>query len=319
MLIREELEKREHLILSERASFADKATRLKEEEKDFLRTEFQRDRDRIIHSKSFRRLVHKTQVFLAPELDHFRTRLTHTLEVSQIARTIARNLNLNEDLTEAIALGHDLGHTPFGHNGEKILNDVFPAGFKHNEQSLRVLDKLEKGGLNLTLEVRDGILNHSGKNMPFTLEGEIVRISDRIAYINHDIDDAIRSGVITGEDLPKNILSGRNRIDEMVNNLIETSQDLEYIRLSHDYQKAQDDLRAFLFENVYRNSKVKKDEDLDMVDKLIRKLYYHFVDNPDELPEDFYNIYREEGSEVAAKDYVACMTDRYALNLFEKI
>ena len=208
MLYREELERREYEILSEKATkSAASRGRLISEEKCDLRTEFQRDRDRILHSKSFRRLMHKTQVFLAPEGDHFRTRLTHTLEVAQIARTISRGLNLNEDLTEAIALGHDLGHTPFGHNGEEILNKIHLAGFKHNVQSLRVVDVLEntssRRGLNLTQEVRDGIVNHTGSKLPLTLEGQIVRISDRIAYINHDIDDAMRSGVIEMKDIPK--------------------------------------------------------------------------------------------------------------------
>ena len=233
MLLRKELEKREFEILSEKAAkSAESKGRLFPEEKCDIRTEFQRDRDRIIHSKAFRRLMHKTQVFLAPEGDHFRTRLTHTIEVSQIARTIARALNLNEDLTEAIALGHDLGHTPFGHNGEEVLNKIHPGGFEHNVQSLRVADVIEstpsRRGMNLTMEVRDGIVNHTGKAMPFTLEGQIVKISDRIAYINHDIDDAIRSGVISAEDLPEeaNRVFGkthRQRINNMVEDVIKNS------------------------------------------------------------------------------------------------
>ena len=211
MLLREDLERREFEMLSPLAvKSAQSKGRAAEEEKCRMRTEFQRDRDRIIHSKAFRRLMHKTQVFLAPEGDHFRTRLTHTIEVSQIARTIARSLNLNEDLTEAIALGHDLGHTPFGHNGEEVLDEVHPGGFKHNVQSLRVVDVLEstqsRNGMNLTAEVRDGIVNHTGRAMPFTMEGQIVKISDRIAYINHDIDDALRSSVISMEDIPKSSL-----------------------------------------------------------------------------------------------------------------
>ena len=233
MLLREDLEKREIENLSPLAvKSAFSRGRAAEEEKCDIRTEFQRDRDRIIHSKSFRRLMHKTQVFLAPEGDHFRTRLTHTIEVSQIARTIARALNLNEDLTEAIALGHDLGHTPFGHNGEEVLNMVHPGGFHHNVQSLRVVDVLEstssRRGMNLTAEVRDGIVNHTGPVLPFTLEGQVVKISDRVAYINHDIDDALRSGVISMDDIPRSALelfgySHRERINNMVNDLIKNS------------------------------------------------------------------------------------------------
>lgn len=329
MYLREELEKREHILLAEQATKADETKgRQVEESLDELRTEFQRDRDRIIHSKSFRRLMHKTQVFLAPEGDHFRTRLTHTLEVAQISRTIARALNLNEDLTEAIALGHDLGHTPFGHNGEEILNQVHKDGFKHNEQSLRVVDLLEpakdRRGMNLTFEVRDGILNHSGDNNPSTLEGQIVRISDRIAYINHDIDDAIRSGVIRGEDLPFYCIqtlgnSHRSRIDSMVKNLISSSQDLKSIRMTEEFAKATDELRKFMFKNVYKNPQVKKDEDLARVDQIIEGLYHYYFTNPEALPKEFYNIAKLEGPDVAAKDYVACMTDRFAINMFNDL
>lgn len=329
MYLREQLEKREHILLAEEATKADETKgRQVEETLDELRTEFQRDRDRIIHSKSFRRLMHKTQVFLAPEGDHFRTRLTHTLEVAQISRTIARALNLNEDLTEAIALGHDLGHTPFGHNGEEILNQVHKDGFKHNEQSLRVVDLLEpakdRRGMNLTFEVRDGILNHSGDNNPSTLEGQIVRISDRIAYINHDIDDAIRSGVIRGEDLPFYCIqtlgnSHRSRIDSMVKNLISSSQDLKSIRMTEEFAKATDELRKFMFKNVYKNPQVKKDEDLARVDQIIEGLYHYYFTNPEALPKEFYNIAKLEGPDVAAKDYVACMTDRFAINMFNDL
>ena len=329
MYLREELEKREHILLADEAAKSDESKgRAFPEQKDEIRTEFQRDRDRIIHSKSFRRLMHKTQVFLAPEGDHFRTRLTHTLEVAQISRTIARALNLNEDLTDAIALGHDLGHTPFGHNGEAILNQVHEGGFKHNVQSLRVVDLLEpakdRKGMNLTFEVRDGILNHSGEHLPCTLEGQIVRICDRVAYINHDIDDAIRSGVIRGEELPTYCIeilgnSHRARIDSMVKNLISTSQDLELIRMTDDFAKATDELRKFMFKNVYKNPQVKKDEDLARVDQIIEGLYHYFYSNPEALPEDFYNIYKEEGAAIAAKDYVACMTDRFAINTFNDL
>ncbi|MDI6632428.1 MAG: deoxyguanosinetriphosphate triphosphohydrolase, partial [Thermoanaerobacteraceae bacterium] len=228
-----------------------------------VRTAFQRDRDRIIHSKSFRRLKHKTQVFIIPEGDHYRTRLTHTLEVSQIARTIARALRLNEDLTEAIALGHDLGHTPFGHTGEEALAAVYP-GFRHNEQSLRVVDLLEDGkGLNLTFEVRDGILTHTGEQKPLTLEGKVVRIADRIAYINHDIDDAIRGGVLTLRDLPRDCLDvlgyhHRDRINTMVVDMIQASWEQPEIRMSPEVQGAMERLRAFLFERVYTGSEAKR-------------------------------------------------------------
>lgn len=329
MFLREELEKKEHIYLADEATKSDESKgRMIPEDKDEIRTEFQRDRDRIIHSKSFRRLMHKTQVFLAPEGDHFRTRLTHTLEVAQISRTIARALNLNEDLTEAIALGHDLGHTPFGHNGEYILNQIHEGGFHHNQQSLRVVDYLEpnkdRKGMNLTYEVRDGILNHSGSTIPSTLEGKIVRICDRVAYINHDIDDAIRSGVIKGEELPSECIeilgnSHRARINSMVTNLIKTSQDLKDIRMTDDFAKATDLLRKYMFANVYKNPKVKKDEDLARVDQIIEALYNYYLNNPKELPEDFLLIANSEGPAVAAKDYVACMTDRFAINLFNDL
>lgn len=323
MLLREELEKREFEILSERAAkSADSKGRLFPEEKCNIRTEFQRDRDRIIHSKAFRRLMHKTQVFLAPEGDHFRTRLTHTIEVSQIARTIARALNLNEDLTEAIALGHDLGHTPFGHNGEEVLDKIHPGGFKHNMQSLRVADVIEstksRRGMNLTMEVRDGIVNHTGKAMPFTLEGQIVKISDRIAYINHDIDDAIRSGVISAEDLPEEALrifgkTHRERINNMVVDLIENSDGKDRIYQSPQYKESLDSLRTFMFANVYKSSKVKREEDLNKVEVVISSLYDYFIHNIDQLPEDMKKIAAHDGKNEAVKDYVAGMTDRFAL------
>lgn len=326
MLVREDLERREVEQLAERASKScmSRGRKFFEEPCD-MRTEFQRDRDRIIHSKSFRRLMHKTQVFLAPEGDHYRTRLTHTIEVSQIARTIARSLNLNEDLAEAIALGHDLGHTPFGHNGESVLNDVHPGGFKHNVQSLRVVDYLESSsrrrGMNLTEEVRDGIVNHSGDGIPFTLEGQIVRISDRIAYINHDIDDAVRSGVLRLEDIPESAVelfgkSHRERINSLVVNVIENSQKSEQIMLSDDFKRELDELRAFMFANVYKSSRVKKEEDLAKVEVVVSSLYKYFIDHEDKLPEDLKLVAREEGINVAAKDYVAGMTDRFALNIY---
>ena len=261
MNLREEYEKYEEIRLSKFACSSNnsRGRKVKEEECK-VRTKFQRDRDRIIHSKSFRRLKHKTQVFLAPEGDHYRTRLTHTLEVSQISRTIARALRLNEDLTEAISLGHDLGHTPFGHNGEKILNSITSFGFQHNIQSLRVVDLLEKHkdmqGLNLTFEVRDGILNHRGEGTPITLEGRIVKTADRIAYLNHDIDDAVRAGVIENDEIPENVLrilgkSHGERINNMVLDMIENSRNKDDIMMSSKAKNAMDELRNFMFENIY--------------------------------------------------------------------
>jgi dGTPase len=284
------------------------------------RTPFQRDRDRIIHCKAFRRLMHKTQVFIAPEGDHYRTRLTHTLEVSQIARTAARALGLNEDLTEAIALGHDLGHTPFGHAGEATLNDLVPGGFSHNQQSLRVVDVLEEKdpayrGLNLTWEVRDGILNHTGPQMPATLEGQIVKLSDRIAYINHDIDDALRAGLITLEQLPSPALEvlGRDhsqRIDRMIRDLVEYSQDRGYIAMSPPIWEATNLLRDFLFAHVYVGSAAKQEE--SKVRDTLSRLYVFYVENPQELPEYIQAVPVEPGRDRAV-DYIAGMTDRFAM------
>ena len=326
MLLRESLEQREFDILSEKAAkSALSRGRVMEEEKCDLRTDFQRDRDRIIHSKAFRRLMHKTQVFLAPEGDHFRTRLTHTIEVSQIARTIARALNLNEDLVEAIALGHDLGHTPFGHNGEDVLNKIHPGGFEHNVQSLRVADVLEstpsRKGMNLTAEVRDGIVNHTGSLMPFTLEGQIVKISDRIAYINHDIDDAVRSGVISISDIPKTSLilfgSGhRERINNMVNDVVRNSEGADAILQSEDFKGELDNLRRFMFANVYKSNMVKKEEDLNKVDVVVSSLYDYFLENTHKLPDDLRLIAETDGKAEAVKDYVAGMTDRFALHTY---
>lgn len=331
MLMREDIEKREMEFLDDKAAkSALSLGRKNSEDKDDIRTDFQRDRDRIIHSKSFRRLMHKTQVFLAPEGDHFRTRLTHTLEVSQIARTIARALNYNEDLTEAIALGHDLGHTPFGHNGEDVLNKIHPGGFKHNVQSLRVVDVLEINqhragqGMNLTEEVRDGILRHTGSKSAFTLEGQIVSLADRIAYINHDIDDALRSGVIKFEDLPKTSIelfgcSHRNRINALVLDVIRSSEGASSIRQSEEYKHEMDILRKFMFAQVYRSPKVKRDEDLDKVEIVVRSLYDFFVENPDRLPHDLQEIAKTDGVAEASKDYVAGMTDRFALSMYRDL
>ena len=325
-MTRIDLENRERQVLSPYAAkSADSRGRQIAEDKCTTRTDFQRDRDRIIHSKAFRRLMHKTQVFLAPEGDHFRTRLTHTIEVSQIARTIARALNLNEDLTEAIALGHDLGHTPFGHNGEDVLNQIHPGGFEHNVQSLRVADVLEstssRKGMNLTAEVRDGIVNHTGPVKPFTLEGQIVKLSDRIAYINHDIDDAVRSGVISIDDIPKSSLelfgySHRERIDAMVNDVIENSEGKDEIMQSEEFKKELLTLRSFMFKNVYKSSLVKKEEDLAKVGVVIKALYDYFLEHEEKLPEDLQEVARAEGINEAVKDFVAGMTDRYALSLY---
>ncbi|MBR5128918.1 MAG: deoxyguanosinetriphosphate triphosphohydrolase [Firmicutes bacterium] len=325
-MTRIDLENRERQVLSPYAAkSADSRGRQIAEDKCTTRTDFQRDRDRIIHSKAFRRLMHKTQVFLAPEGDHFRTRLTHTIEVSQIARTIARALNLNEDLTEAIALGHDLGHTPFGHNGEDVLNQIHPGGFEHNVQSLRVADVLEstssRKGMNLTAEVRDGIVNHTGPVKPFTLEGQIVKLSDRIAYINHDIDDAVRSGVISIDDIPKSSLelfgySHRERIDAMVNDVIENSEGKDEIMQSEEFKKELLTLRNFMFKNVYKSSLVKKEEDLAKVGVVIKALYDYFLEHEEKLPKDLQEVARDEGINEAVKDFVAGMTDRYALSLY---
>ncbi|SFE08442.1 dGTPase [Peptostreptococcaceae bacterium pGA-8] len=329
MFLREDIEKREKTILSAVATkSADSKGRLVFEEPCLYRTEFQRDRDRIIHSKAFRRLMHKTQVFLAPEGDHYRTRLTHTLEVSQIARTISRILNLNEDLTEAIAMGHDLGHTPFGHNGEIVLNSIHKAGFRHNEQSLRVVDLIESTenriGMNLTREVRDGILNHTGKLPAQTPEGQVVKISDRIAYINHDIDDAVRSGVLRIDDLPKRPLEvfGRShslRINAMINNVVKTSDGKAFVAMDEFHNDVLLELRTFMFKNVYKSEKVKKAEDLDKVEMVVKSLYIYFCKNWNKLPREMGRIIESDGIEVAVKDYIAGMTDRFALNLYSEL
>ena len=329
MLTREDLEKRELEFLAPSAAKSCQSKgRSVPEEKCAIRTEFQRDRDRIIHSKAFRRLMHKTQVFLAPEGDHFRTRLTHTIEVSQIARTIARGLNLNEDLTEAIALGHDLGHTPFGHNGEEVLNTIHPGGFEHNVQSLRVADVLEmtssRKGMNLTAEVRDGIVNHTGSRKPFTLEGQVVKISDRVAYINHDIDDAVRSGVISMDDIPRKALetfgySHAERINNMVTDIIRESDGKDEILQSPLFKDELITLRSFMFSHVYKSSRVKKEEDLAKVEVVIKSLYEYFLKNPDKLPEDLQEIAAANGINEAVKDYIAGMTDRFALNVYKDL
>ncbi|MBE6027065.1 MAG: deoxyguanosinetriphosphate triphosphohydrolase [Clostridiales bacterium] len=326
---RESIEKREYEFLSPLAcKAAESKGRVYEEEQCEYRTDFQRDRDRIVHSKAFRRLIHKTQVFLAPEGDHYRTRLTHTLEVSQIARTVARILAYNEDLTEAIALGHDLGHTPFGHVGEKVLNNIHPGGFEHNVQSLRTVDVIEdtskRRGLNLTYEVRDGILNHRGPVTPMTLEGQIVKICDRIAYVNHDIDDAIRSGVITFEDLPQREIeiigsTHSERINNLIVDLCSNSEGKDVVSLSPVFADSLDRLRSYLFENVYNSTEVRGVSALDKVERIINSLYRYYMEHSDEIPGVYKLIEEEEGTAVAVKDLVSGMTDRYALNLYDKL
>ncbi len=326
MLLREQLEQLESERLSPYAAkSAQSKGRMMAEERCSLRTDYQRDRDRIIHSKSFRRLMHKTQVFLAPEGDHFRTRLTHTLEVAQIARTCARALSLNEDLAEAIALGHDLGHTPFGHNGEAYLNERHPGGFAHNVQSLRVVDVLERNPkgrtMNLTWEVRDGILNHTGSGTPCTLEGQVVRVSDQIAYINHDIDDAIRGGIISPEDLPGECIEylgrdHRTRIDTLVRDLVNSSDGRDHIRQSEEARRRMSELRAFMFERVYRSTVVKKDSELDKIRHLIFSLYDFYEQNTGKLPPEQQAMMGSDGVAEVVKDHIASMTDRYAINVY---
>jgi len=323
MFSRVDMEKREENILSPYACLSkDSKGRLNEELECDLRSVFQHDRDRILHSKAFRRLKHKTQVFIAPEGDHYRTRLTHTLEVSQIARTIARGLILNEDLTEAIALGHDLGHTPFGHAGEEVFKKVSNNKFSHNVHSLRVVDKLEirsggKKGLNLSYEVRDGILHHTGDGKPSTLEGKIVRIADRIAYINHDIDDSIRAGILDIDELPKEALNilgytHSKRIDTMVRDIIVSSYKKNDIKRSKDVKEASSTLRRFLFDNVYIGSRAKTEE--DKAQRLLENLFYYYLKNINEIPDKFRNIEEDTASEQIVIDYIAGMSDRFAIN-----
>lgn len=321
MLIREQTEKWELKHLTESAAKSQLTVgRENHEDECEVRTCYQRDRDRIIHSKAFRRLKLKTQVFISPEGDHFRTRLTHTLEVAQIARTVARALRLNEDLAEAIALGHDLGHTPFGHAGEDALDEVVQGGFRHNYQSLRVVEKIEGGkGLNLTWEVRDGILHHTGPMKPTTLEGQVVKISDRIAYINHDIDDAIRGNIISKEEIPLDclkILGDRHsqRINTMVKDLIQCSIGQQVIRMSGEIKAAMDELRSFLFKKVYIGSRAKGEE--AKAKDMLKTLYYYYLKHHEELPGE-YNFGDEHAVQVC--DYVAGMTDRYAISQFTKI
>ncbi|HYF81998.1 MAG TPA: deoxyguanosinetriphosphate triphosphohydrolase [Clostridia bacterium] len=324
MKIREITENLEKQNLSKYAALSmNTRGRLTEETKCDIRTDYQRDRDRILHSKAFRRLKHKTQVFISPEGDHYRTRLTHTLEVSQIARTIARALRLNEDLTEAIALGHDLGHTPFGHAGEKELNNIHPGGFKHNEQSLRVVDFLESGrGLNLTYEVRDGILKHTGSLEPETLEGKIVSISDRIAYINHDIDDALRGGILEVSSIPIECMevlgfTHNQRINTMITDIINESMGRDNIVMSSAVMQATNELREFMFDNVYIGSAAKVEE--KKAKNIVKGLYEYYIEYPEEIPIEGFGENDNANKERYVCDYIAGMSDRFAINLFTEL
>lgn len=323
MSIREEIEKMEQEVLSPYATLSinSRGRDFPEEQCD-IRPVFQRDRDRILHCKAFRRLKNKTQVFLTPKGDHYRTRLSHTLEVSQNARTIAKALRLNEDLVEAIALGHDMGHTPFGHAGEQVLNELCEDGFRHNEQSVRIVEKLEKdgSGLNLTWEVRDGILNHQSRLMPHTLEGKIVRLSDKIAYINHDIDDAVRAQVLKEEDIPLHLkqtlgFTTRQRLNTLIHNIIKNSMGRDDIVMSKEVEEAMIELRRFMFEHVYQNP-VAKGEELK-AKAMIRQLFFYYKDHIGLLPEKYIRMLEAgEKEERVVSDYIAGMTDQYAITKF---
>ena len=327
MTVREELERLEHKRLNPLAAFADRSKgrpREEAEREEDVRTCYQRDIDRIVHCKAFRRLMHKTQVFLRPEGDHYRTRMTHTIEVMRIACTITRALGLNEDLAEAIALGHDLGHTPFGHAGEDALSKCLGEPFRHNEQSLRVVDILEKDGrgLNLTHEVRHGIVGHTGEYIPETLEGQVVRRSDQIAYVNHDIDDAVRAGLLTNEDIPRAIsdVLGDNhsqRINTLVCDMIRVSREAGAVCLSPAVDQALKDLRSFMFERVYRNPVAKSQE--SKAKGMLSRLYEYYIRHPEALPEDFQPQLSFDGMERTVCDYIAGMTDKYAVDKYTEI
>jgi dGTPase len=322
---RKMIEQRERETLSPFAALSENTRgRARSIEPCPIRTDFIRDRDRILHCKSFRRLKHKTQVFLSPIGDHYRTRLTHTLEVSQIARTVSRALRLNEDLTEAIALGHDLGHTPFGHAGESVLNDLVPGGFRHNEQSLRVVEKLENDGrgLDLTFEVRDGIVNHTSRGKPATLEGAVVSLADRIAYINHDIDDAIRAGIFSESDLPASCrerigASHGERINTLITDVLRESAEQPFVRMSEDMWAEFNKLRDFLFENLYHNKTAKAEE--GKAEGVIRALFYYYLDHIDDIPAEFLANLPADGFERVVADHIACMTDRYAIDDYKRL
>lgn len=322
--VRERICANEELFLSQYAIRSSQTQgRLRAEEPCEFRTEFQRDRDRIIYSNSFKRLKNKTQVFCAPEGDHFITRMTHTVDVSQIARSIARTLSLNEDLAEAIALGHDLGHTPFGHVGEKVLDKLSSHGFMHNEQSLRVVDVIEKGGrgLNLTMEVRDGILQHKSSGKPMTLEGEAVSLADRIAYINHDIEDAIRGGILREEDLPKDAVEvlgnkTKTRIHTAIADIWKTSLGQPFVRMSEEVMAATNKLRDFMFSNVYA---VTNKSMQDRAERMLTQLFEYFMTHVDELPKNYLVNLERDGKERTVCDYISGMTDRYAITAFERL
>ena len=327
MTVREELERLEHRRLNPLAAFSDRSSgrpRPEPEREEDVRTCYQRDTDRVVHSKAFRRLMHKTQVFLRPEGDHYRTRMPHTLEVTRIAKTITRALGLNEDLAEAVAMGHDLGHTPFGHAGEAALTACWGKPFRHNEQSLRVVDVLEKDGqgLNLCNEVRMGILGHTGPYIPETLEGQIVRRSDQIAYVNHDIDDAIRAGILTPEDIPRDIAAilgenQRDRINTLVCDMIRTSREAGAICMTPKVEKGLADLRSFMFERVYHNPIAKGEE--SKAKAMLQRLFDYYVAHPERLPEDFQPQLSFEGIGRTVCDYIAGMTDNYAVGKFTEI
>lgn len=315
----------EKAFLSPYATHSEKTKgRLREEEPCPMRTEFQRDRDRLVYCKSFRRLKNKTQVFFSPQGDHYITRLTHTLDVAQISRSIARTLSLNEDLAEAIALGHDLGHTPFGHSGERILNSLNPTGFEHNVQSLRVVDVLEKDGrgLNLTFEVRDGILNHKKSGKPATLEGKCVSLADRIAYINHDLDDAVRAGILSIEDVPKDIIevlgkTSKQRINTAITSIYTNSNGINDVKMDKSVEDASEKLRSFMFERVYHNKSSKGEE--EKAERMLTEMYRYFAKNLDKMPETYLSLLEKYPKEQVVCDYISSMTDRYAIYKFNSI
>lgn len=315
----------ERAFLSPYAAFSEKTRgREREEEPCAMRTDFQRDRDRLIYCKSFRRLKNKTQVFFSPQGDHYITRLTHTLDVAQISRSIARALSLNEDLAEAIALGHDLGHTPFGHSGERILNRLNPSGFEHNVQSLRVVDVLEKDGrgLNLTFEVRDGILNHKKSGNPATLEGMCVSLADRIAYINHDMDDAVRAGLLSIDDIPKDIIgvlgnTSKQRINTAITSIYNNSNGKNEVKMDKAVEEASEKLRSFMFERVYYSSTAKSEE--EKAERMLTEMYAYYIDNCNEMPHTYISLLKKYPREQVVCDYISSMTDRYALFKFNSI
>ncbi len=316
--------KEEYFLSPYAAKSRESNGRCRQEEPCPMRTAFQRDRDRIIYSKAFRRLKNKTQVYFSPEGDHYRTRLTHTLDVAQVARSICRDLDLNEDLAEAIALGHDLGHTPFGHAGERCLRKLNPEGFEHNEQSLRVVDLLENdgAGLNLTFEVRDGILNHKKSGNPATLEGQAVSLADRIAYLNHDIDDAIRAGAITLNDLPREEIEilGKTsgaRINTMITAIYSCSAGKNFVKMDEEVLRCTESLRNFMFEKVYLDDRAKAEETRAM--NMISAMYGYFKENYLKMPSFFANLAKTDGLDRAVCDYISSMTDRYAVSVFEDV